>query len=333
LIDLNANGECGAVANRNFGSLVPETNYDDDILRGWGKRIYNWEFTAGAQREIAPRISADITYFRRWYGNFNVTDNRAVTAADFSPFSITAPSDSRLPGGGGYTISNLYDVNPAKFGVTDNIITFAKNYGNQVRMWNGFAVGVNARLPNDVLVQAGVDRGTLTQDVCEIRAQLPEWTITDTNGPYTGPTNPYCHTEQPQTQFKMLGSYTIPKIELQVSGTLQSLPGPELFANFTASNANIAPSLGRPLAAGAAATVSVPLVEPGTMYGQRLNQLDLRLARVIRLGRASATLNLDLYNALNVDTVLTVSTAYASWQRPQSIMLARFAKLGLQLDF
>ena len=131
----------------------------------------------------------------------------------------------------------------------------------------------------------------------------------------------------------MLGSYTIPRIELQVSGTLQSLPGPELFANFTASNAIIAPSLGRPLAAGAAATVSVPLVEPGTMYGKRVNQLDLRLARVIRFGRASATLNLDLYNALNVDTVMAVNTAYATWQRPQSIMLARFAKLGLQLDF
>jgi hypothetical protein len=333
MVDLNANGECGAVANRNFGSLVPETNYDEDILQGWGKRIYNWEFTAGAQREIVPRVSAEVTYFRRWFGNFNVTDNRAVTAADFNTFSIVAPSDPRLPGGGGYTISNLYDVNPARFGVTDNIITFAKNFGNQVRMWNGFAATVSARLPNNVLVQAGLDKGTLTQDVCEIRAQLPEWTITDVAGPYAAPTNPYCHTEQPQTQFKMLGSYTIPRIELQVSGTLQSLPGPELFANFTASNAAVTPSLGRQLAAGAAATVTVPLVEPGTMYGSRVNQLDIRLARVIRFGRASATLNLDLYNALNVDTVMAVSTAYASWQRPQSIMLARFAKLGLQLDF
>ena len=190
-------------------------------------------------------------------------------------------------------------------------------------MWNGFATTVTARLVNGLLVQAGVDRGSLTLDTCDLRAALPE----------TAPVNPYCHTEEPATQFKMLGAYTIPRIALQVSATLQSLPGPDLAANFTATSASIAPSLGRNLAAGAGATVSVNLVEPGTLYGQRLNQLDLRLARVIRFGGASATLNLDLYNALNVDTVLTASTAYATWQRPQSIMLARFAKLGLQLDF
>jgi hypothetical protein len=323
LLDLNANGECGAVANRNFGSVVPEVNYDEDILQGWGKRMYNWEFTAGVQRELVPRISADLTYFRRWYGNFSVTDNRAVTAADFNTFSIAAPSDSRLPNGGGYSIGGLYDVNPLRFGVTDNIITFAKNFGSQVRMWNGFAATVNARLINGLVVQAGVDKGSLTQDTCELRAALPE----------IAPVNPYCHTEEPATQFKMLGAYTIPRIDLQVSATLQSLPGPVLDANYTATSASIVPSLGRNLAAGAGATATVNLVEPGTVYGNRLNQLDLRLARVIRFGRASATLNLDLYNALNVDTVLTVSTAYATWQRPQSIMLARFAKLGLQLDF
>jgi hypothetical protein len=333
LLDLNANGECGAAASRNFGTATPETNYDPAVLTGWGNRFYNWEFTGGVQREIISGLSADFTYFRRWFGNFSVTDNRAVTAADFTTFSITAPGDPRLPNGGGYPIPGLYDVNPARFGLTDNIVTFASNFGDEVRLWNGFAITLNARLPNGAILQGGVDTGTLTQDVCEVRAQLPEWTITDVLGPYTGPTNPYCHTEQPSTQFKMLGAYTIPKIDLQVSATLQSLPGPEIFANFTATNAVIAPSLGRNLAAGAGATVSVNLVEPGTMYGKRLNQLDLRLAKVLRFGGTKTTLNFDLYNALNVDTVLTLNNAFATWQRPQSIILARFAKVGLQFDF
>jgi len=333
LLDLNANGECGATASRNFGTAVAEQNFDDDILRGYGKRIYNWEFTAGVQREILPRVSVDATYFRRWYGNFNVVDNRAVGPADFSAFSITAPSDPRLPDNGGYVVSGLYDVSPARFGVTDNITTFAKNYGREVRMWNGFAVGTSARPVSGLLLQAGLDSGTLTQDVCEIRAKLPEWTITDVLGPYAGPTNPYCHSEQPLTQFKLLGSYTIPKVALQVSAALQNLPGPELQAIYTASNAQVVPALGRSLAAGANATVTVNLVKPGTMYGPRLNQLDLRFGRAVSLGRARATVNLDLYNALNVDTVLTTSNAYATWQRPQSIILARFAKLGVQFDF
>ena len=69
------------------------------------------------------------------------------------------------------------------------------------------------------------------------------------------------------------------------------------------------------------------------MYGERLNQLDIRFSRAVRLGRSKATLNFDLYNALNVDTVTAVTTAYATWLRPQTIILARFAKLGLQFDF
>jgi len=322
LLDFNMNGECGAVANRNFGTAVAEQNFDPEILNGWGKRIYNWEFTAGVQRQIVPRVSVDFTYFRRWYGNFNIIDNRAVTAADFSPFSITAPSDPRLPNGGGFVVPDLYDVSQAKFGITDNITTLAKNYGKEVRMWNGFAIGASARLLNGALLQAGLDKGTLTQDVCEIRAKVPEWTITDVLGPYAGPTTPYCHTEQPTTQFKALGSYTVPRLELQVSSTLQSLSGPEIFANYVVPNAQVVPTLGRNLAAGRGATVTVNLVK-----------LDLRLARAVRVGRTRATFNLDLYNALNVSTVLTMSNAYATWQRPQSIILARFAKIGVQFDF
>jgi hypothetical protein len=334
LLDLDANGECGPVANRNFGSVVPEASFDPEILEGWGKRIYNWELTAGVQREIVPGLSADVTYFRRWYGNLHVVDNQAVSASDFTQFSITAPSDPRLPKGGGYTISGLYDVNPARFGQTDNITTFSHNFGDEVRMWNGVAATISARLPNGVTLQGGLDAGTLTLDNCDIRAKVPEYvgpTAADLTNP--NPVNPYCHTEERQTQFKMLGTYLVPKIDVQVSGTLQSLPGPVIGANFTATNAVIAPSLGRNLAAGSNANVSINLVEPGTMRGERLNQLDLRVGKILRLGRVRTTVNLDIYNALNVDTVLTLNNAFATWQRPTSVLLARFAKIGMQVDF
>jgi hypothetical protein len=345
LVVLTANGECGAVANALFGSAGAQANFDPDVLQGWGKRLYNWEFTAGVQREIMTGLSVDASYFRRWYGNFTVVDNRAVTSADFTQFSITAPLDLRLPKGGGNVISGLYDVNPSKFGQTDNITTFAKNFGKEVQMFNGLALTVNARMAHGIIVQGGIDMGTITQDVCDVRAKVPEYTVAD---PYSAPVNVagtnaspillasptawYCHTERPQTQVKLLGSYTVPKIELQVSATLQSLPGPEIAANFTATNALIAPSLGRPLS-GNAANVSVNLVEPGTMYGERLNQLDIRLARPVRFGRSKTTFQFDLYNALNVDAVTGVNSAYASWLRPQAVILGRFAKLGLQLDF
>jgi hypothetical protein len=62
----------------------------------------------------------EIGYFRRWLVNFNTNDNRRVTAGDFDRFSITAPSDPRLPGGGGYVVSGLFDANPNVAALTDN---------------------------------------------------------------------------------------------------------------------------------------------------------------------------------------------------------------------
>ena len=342
---LTANGECGAVANTLFGSVGAQANFDPDVLRGWGKRLYNWEFSAGVQRQLVTGLSVDATYFRRWYGNFTIIDNRAVTASDFTQFSITTPIDSRLPGGGGQVISGLYDVNPNKFGQTDNITTFASNFGKQVQMFNGVAFTVNARMPHDILVQGGIDRGTITQDVCDIRSKVPESIVAD---PYSAPVvaagtatstlnlaSPlswHCKTERPQTQLKLLGSYTIPRVQVQVSSALQSIPGPELNAFYTATNAQIQPSLGRPLSGGVQ-NVSINLVAPGTLYGERLNQLDVRLARPVLLGRTKTTFQFDVYNALNVDAVTGVNTSYASWLRPQAVILGRFAKLGVQFDF
>ena len=70
---------------------------------GWGKRSYDWNFGVQVQQELLPRVSVNVGYFRRIFGNFFVTDNLATSATDYNTFSITAPSDPRLPGGGGYT--------------------------------------------------------------------------------------------------------------------------------------------------------------------------------------------------------------------------------------
>ena len=51
------------------------------------------------------------------------------TASDYDTFSMTAPSDPRLPGGGGYVVSGLYDIKPALFGRIDQWTTYASNYG------------------------------------------------------------------------------------------------------------------------------------------------------------------------------------------------------------
>jgi hypothetical protein len=134
------------------------------------------------------------------------------------------------------------------------------------------------------------------------------------------------------TQLKLLASYTVPRINVQLTASLQNLPGPEITANYVASNAEVAPSLGRNLAGGAR-NVTVTLIPPRTMYGERMNQLDLRIGKILKFGRIRAIPSLDLYSALNSSAVLALSNAFATWQQPQSILNARFAKVGVQFNF
>ena len=110
-----------------------------------------------------------------------------------------------------------------------------------------------------------------------------------------------------------------------------------LAANWVVPTATIAQSsLGRPLA-GNVANVTVNLVQPGTLYGDRVNELDLRFAKLLRFGNTRTRISLDLYNALNSAAVLaynqTFNPATTTWLTPTSVLAARVAKIGASIEF
>jgi hypothetical protein len=341
-----ANGECGAISNRDFGAVSsrPAATFSEDLLTGWGNRSYNWEFSTSVQHEIAPRVSVDVGYFRRWFGNFQVTDNLALTSADFDAFSLTLPTDERLGENSGRTVDGLYDLKASAFGrPAQSYNTLSDEYGKQIEHWNGADVTVVARLEQGLTLQAGISTGKRTQDNCEIVAQLPEvlegadLLQTGNNGVWL-PAG-WCHQEEPfLTNARLFGSYTIPRIDVLLSGTFVSSPGPLVAANYTASNAILASTstLGRTLS-GNAANMRINIAEPGSLYVERLNQLDLRVGKVLRFGRTRATVNLDIYNALNADTVRAINSTYTSWTaqgyRPTAALVARFLKVSGTFDF
>jgi hypothetical protein len=336
LLNPLANGECGQLTDLNFGGSRPSTIVDQDIRMGWGKREYNWEFSTSVQHQIAPRVAVDVGYFRRWFGNFSVIDNLAVAPSDFTKFSIPAPVNPDLPGGGGYTVSGLYNLNPDKVGQVNNLRTFASNYGNQIEHWNGVDIAINARPRDGVLLQGGLSTGRTSTDNCEIVAKVPEAL---TNALALGVANTalmpetMCHQDGNFiTQVKLMGTYRVPKVDVQFAALFQSVPGPLVLANYTATNAVVIPSLGRPLSGGAA-NVVVNIVPPGTMYGEQANQLDLRFSKLFRFYEKKAQVNFDIYNIWNGNPVLTQNNAYASWQVPQSILDARLFRLSFQFDF
>ena len=341
LLNPRANGECGPIDNAAFGSVVDVAPgavvgrggvvsvSDPDMLQGWGRREFFWGWTAGVQHELFPRVSAEVSYDRRSYRNMIVTQNRATTAADYDPFSITAPVDPRLPGGGGFVIDGLFDIKPEKFGQVDNFITRASNIGKKIEYWHGVDVSVNARPRAGVLLQGGTSTGRAVTDDCAIRPLLGN------------PSLLYCHgAEAWLTRIKFSGSYTLPRVDVQVSGAFRSEAAPsegaarpEIAANFQATNADVLPSLGRNLA-GAARNVTVNLIAPGSEYGERVNQLDLRLAKLLRFGRTRTTVSADVYNILNSNAVLAQNNTFGpAWQNPSVILGARFIKFNVQFDF
>ena len=53
------------------------------------------------------------------------------------------------------------------------------------------------------------------------------------------------------------------------------------------------------------------LIEPGTMYGDRLNEVDFRIAKLLRFGRTRTNVGVDIYNLFNANPALTYNAAYA----------------------
>jgi hypothetical protein len=95
----------------------------------------------------------------------------------------------------------------------------------------------------------------------------------------------------------------------------------------------VAQSLGRPLAGGVA-NVTINLLNAGQLYGDRVSQLDFRVAKILKFGRTRTNVGLDFYNVLNSSTTLTYNNTYgATWLTPQTFMPARFVKVTGQLSF
>jgi hypothetical protein len=337
LVDPLANGECGRLSNVNLGLPIPSTNYSDDVLRGWGTRRYMWQGSVSLQQELRPGMALHVGYFRTWYGNFTATANQLLTPADFDSYCVTAPTDSRLGAASGSQICGLYDVVPSKFGQISNLVQPAANFGEQYEHYGGIDVAVNVRYARGGLLTGGVSTGQTVTDNCAVVQSNPQVGLSVGGGTASLSATDFCHVVLPwssQTQVKLAASYPLPWWDIQASGTFQNLPGIPVFANRAYTNAEIAPSLGRNLAAGPNGIVNIALMAPNKEFEDRVNQLDVRLTKTFRFGRTRVQGMFDVYNLFNASAVLTENFTYGpAWLRPSAILGARLFKFGAQLDF
>jgi hypothetical protein len=230
---------------------------------------------------------------------------------DYTPFTITAPQNPLLPNGGGEVIT-MYNLNPAKLGALDSVFTWSTE---NTRVYNGFEMSVNARLPRGGFAFGGVTTQRTTTNNCDVATSNPN------NLRFCNQVPPF------QTLYKISAGYTLP-FDVQLTGSLQATPGLSYQATYTFNSA----IAGVPLTGGG--NLSVNLIDPATHYFPYIKQLDLRLARTFRFGRRKAQAFVDIFNLPNTSTVLSGNNAFGpQWLQPQSIVQGRRVQVGARLDF
>jgi hypothetical protein len=334
---------CQALAgdNRNFGSPNPNsTIVNPAILEGWGVRPQDGQFGVSVQQEILPRISVDVSYNRRWFQNFFVEDNQLVGPEDYSAWTYIAPADPRLPDGGSYPITVYSITRDAALRGARTYRTFESDFGDErTQYWHGVNVNLNARMRNGLFFQGGTTTGRGVRDTCDTVVKI------DSPDPRS------CHVTEPfMTSFTGNVSYTVPKIDVLVStqfrsrnpanigavGGASASNGASLNANTLVPNSVVQQVLGRlPGTALITGTTTVNLLNTGQMYPeQRLNQLDMRFAKIVRFSNRRADIAIDLYNLFNTNHATGYDGNYgyatngADWLRPTTIVAPRFARVN-----
>ena len=349
--DLNssaANGECGPWQNLNFGNPFNTTRVNQDMMHGWGNRPFDWQWGVAVQHEVLPRLSVDVAYNRRWWSNFYVTDNQAIGPGDFDQFTIVSPSHPDLPTSGQpLTFLKRNGNNP--IGATSNYRTFQRDFGDENYYWEGIDFTANSRMRNGLMLQGGFSTGAGHRDLCDVWAALPE--LVNPPAPAIPQQVSACKIDEEwQMNWRGLVSYTIPKIDVLISGILRSQANTEpqtietgvatngigLSANYTVTPDVLAANGQTPFAPGVT-TQSVNLVLPSSLFAERVNSIDMRFGKILRFGSTRANIAIDLYNLLNSNVGTAFNQAFgndgATWLRPTAVLNPRFARFNVTFDF
>ncbi len=336
--------ELGPSTNLNFGRSVPGTAFDPEALGGWFNRAYSWETNISVQHELLPRVGVTGLYYRRVQGNQRTNDNLLITPSSYDgPFCVRAPVDSRLPGGGGFDVCGLYDIKPTALGQVQNYNTFATNLGTGQGfkdVVSGFELTVNARPASGFFIQGGVNFQKVFTNA-QRGGGLLGGPVFNTCDVIDNPEVRFCENESPfRPDFSINGSYLLP-LDIQTSVIYQGLAGPNVQATWNAPSAVIAPSLGRPLAAGATATKAIALIEPNKDYIAMRHIFDMRFSKLFTFNPYRFRLSADLYNIFNNNSVTGINTTYGvnaftgvnSWMVPTGVAAPRQFRLSAQFDF
>jgi len=293
-------------------------------------------------------VSVEVGYNRRWFHGVKVTDNTLRGPEDYQPFTILAPSDPRLPGGGGYPIALQMVTAAAANRGAQNYVTFETDFGSErTNYWHGVDFALNARLRQSLTFQVGTQTGRSVLNTCSADAVVDDSRV---GGPLSTTTQTNikdlrnCRSVDPfQTTLRGLVSYTVPKIDVLVSATLRSQPPVLRVATWQVPNTVIRDITGRlPPGGVAAGNTTIAIVDNDhRLYADnRRTQVDMRFAKTFRFNGRRADAGVDLYNLLNTNYGTAYENQYdfsaangATWNNPTTILAPRFVRFNVTFNF
>jgi hypothetical protein len=172
----------------------------------------------------------------------------------------------------------------------------------------------NLRFPGGAAVAGGVSMGRTITEVCQVENQ-----------------NCLRFCDQSQydmpllTTVKISGAYPLP-FGVRVAGVLQSLPGSERAITYQVTRA-LLPSL-------TAASVNVRLNEPGTVYNDRVNQVDFTVSRSFKRGDFDVRPEAAFFNMFNANPVTSIVNTFGpSLNNVNAVLNPRLIRLGVTVKF
>ena len=240
-----------------------------------------------------------------------MTDNLNLSPADFDPYCITLPADPRLSRSGQQLCGlwdqrvNVGDQQPdwVRRQLRRQVSSWQTSQSAQTEHFNGFDLQFNARFRRGT-AGGGWSTGNTIQNTAisangGVDQQLVnQCFVVDNPEQLTSQVTP-CDVQNPyQHRFRFNGSYELPWGGVQLAAVYQDLPGPLIVANRTYTSARDQRSGDRALSGRhcALATRTIDILEPFSMYGDRLRQLDLRVSKLFRVGDQRFQFNVDMYN-------------------------------------
>jgi hypothetical protein len=285
------------------------------------------------------------------------------SAPGYDFYTVQAPSDPRLPSGGGYRVLGLNDVSPT----APASQPIAQTYFNALNYtWNGLDTQFNWRAPKGIRVQGGTSTAQTKRDRCGavLDFTMNAFGFGDTpsirgrEGAELGA----CNQLSPwQTTLRANASYTVPWADVLVSAVFQSFPGTDISANLTYTKdqvqwnagsasratracANPAQGAGCFTSVITPTTVVVNLLNTNELFGERVSYWDMKFAKNIRFSGKRAQVGVDHYTIFNSDAITSYNSTFVidnpttptnenTWLQPLSLISPRYVRFQVQFDF